>query len=350
MRPSTLKDFYGNQFVARTLEAMLAHQRIPQTLLFGGTEGAGKATLVRRFAAALLGGEDKIEQDDLSLPGNQSAIAERQKWTSDQRNEDPLLFGSHPDFLTFPPDGPLQQISIEQMRLLKERAQYQPLAGNHRVFLIDRIDRANEHAANSLLKVLEEPPAHLILILTALNPYDLLPTIRSRSVLFHFGPLSNSDMRAFAEWRGLKDAGRRIALSGGSPGMAASMDLDEYDQRRQAMLTLLKVAAGRAPFSEWAKFSETLSARKQEKLDLFLDMLYHLLDDVLLLSLRTGELRNEDLRNELEALAGRLSLQWIRAAVARCDELSLLVRRNIQKSIALDAFAISFRNLALQKA
>ena len=350
MPPSTFEDFYGNASVARTLAAMLARQRIPQTMLFGGVEGVGKATLVRRFAAALLGGGDKIEQDDLSLRANQAAIAERQKWTSEQRNEDPLFFGSHPDFLTFPPDGPLQQTSIEQMRLLKERAQYQPLAGKHRVFLIDRIDRANEHAANSLLKVLEEPPAHLILVLTALNPYDLLPTIRSRSVLFHFATLSNSEMRAFAERRGLQDTDRRIALSGGSPGMAASMDLDEYDQRRLAMLTLLKVAAGRAPFSDWAKFSETLSARKQEKLDLFLDMLYHLLDDVLLLMQRTGEIRNEDLRNELEALANRLSVSWIRAAVARCDELSTLVRRNIQKSIALDAFAISFRNLALQKA
>src|SRR5271170_4680562 len=119
-------DFYGNESIARTLASILSRQRIPQTLLFGGLEGVGKATLVRRFAAALLGGESKIEQDDLSLAANQTTIADRQKWTSEQRNEDPLFFGSHPDFLTFPPDGPLQQISIEQMRLLKERAQYQP--------------------------------------------------------------------------------------------------------------------------------------------------------------------------------------------------------------------------------
>ena len=346
---TTFTDFYGNEFVAQTLAAMLSRQRIPQTLLFSGIEGAGKATLVRRFAAALLGDATKIEQDDLSLPANQTIIAERQKWTSEQRNEDPLFFGSHPDFLTFAPDGPLQQISIEQMRLLKDRAQYQPLSGRHRVFLIDRIDRANEHAANSLLKTLEEPPPHLILILTALNPYDLLPTIRSRSILFHFSPLSNSQMRTFVERRRLPDPGRRVALSGGSPGLAASMDLDEHDRRRTAMLTLLKVAAGRAPFPEWAKFSDALSSRKQDKLEMLLDMIYHLLEDVLLLSQGAGDIRNFDLRQELEPLASRLSLTWIRAAVARCDELSSLVRRNIQKSIALDALAISMRNLALQK-
>src|SRR5712671_926680 len=99
------------------------------------------------------------------------------------------MFGSHPDFLTFCPDGPLRQATIQQMRLLKERAGFQPLRGSWRVFLIDDMDRANEQAANSLLKTLEEPPAHLVLILTTRNAYDLLPTIRSRTVPFHFSRL-----------------------------------------------------------------------------------------------------------------------------------------------------------------
>src|SRR5207247_8399908 len=132
---------------------------------------------------------------------------------------------SHPDFVTFAPDGPLRQISIEQMRLLKERAPFKPLRGNRRVFLIDHIDRANEQAANSLLKTLEEPPAHLLLIMTAENAYDLLPTIRSRAVPFHFAPLAAAEMREFVEARGLDQPERRMALAGGSPGVAVSLDL-----------------------------------------------------------------------------------------------------------------------------
>src|SRR5207302_1946036 len=126
--------------------------------------------------------------------------------TAEKRNEDPLLFATHPDFVTFPPDGPLRQISIPQMRLLRERAQLKPLRGSRRIFLIDHIDRANEQAANSLLKTLEEPPEHLILFMTAENAYDLLPTIRSRSVSFHLSPLEEGDMRAFAIARRLHDA------------------------------------------------------------------------------------------------------------------------------------------------
>ncbi len=65
------EDFLGNLHVQTTLEGMIARERIPQTMLFAGLEGLGKATLVRRFAARLLGSREKIEQDDLGLPGNQ---------------------------------------------------------------------------------------------------------------------------------------------------------------------------------------------------------------------------------------------------------------------------------------
>jgi DNA polymerase-3 subunit delta' len=340
------QNFFGNANVAQTLFAMTRQERIPQTILLDGPEGAGKATLARRFAASMLGGAEKIERDDLSLEANAEAVAEREKWPSDKRNEDPLLFASHPDFLTFPPDGPLRQITIEQMRLLKERAQFKPLHGQRRVFLIDHIDRANEQAANSLLKTLEEPPEHLILLLAAENPYDLLPTIRSRAVSFHLAPLSNAQMQAFVAQRGLSDAGRRMALAAGSPGLAVSMDLEVYDERRTAMLKLLEVAARRAPFADWAKYAEGMAPRKTEKLDALLNILYVLLEDLLLLSEGGGEIRNADIRSQLEALASRVSFGWIRAAVQRADELSALVRRNIQKSIALDALVVELRGLA----
>jgi len=340
--------FYGNAKVAQTLFAMTPQERIPQTILLDGPEGVGKATLARRFAAAMLGGAAKIEQDDLSLEANAETIAEREKWPADKRNDDPLLFATHSDFLTFPPDGPLRQITIEQMRLLKERAQFKPLHGARRVFLIDHIDRANEQAANSLLKILEEPPEHLILLLAAENAYDLLPTIRSRSVSFHLAPLTNAEMKAFAASRGLQDLERRIALAAGSPGLAVSMDLEVYDERRTAMLKLLQAGAGSAPFGEWAKHAEAMAPRKLEKLDALLKILYVLLEDVLLLAEgASADIRNADIRRDLEALARRVSFRWIHTAVERADELSALVRRNIQKSIALDALVVELRAVAL---
>jgi DNA polymerase III subunit delta' len=336
------ENFHGNRAVQEALGRMIEHGRIPQTILLAGPEGAGKATLVRRFAARLLDGAAKIEKDDLSLPHNVDYIAEREKWPADKRNDDPLMLASHPDFVTFAPDGPLRQISIPQMRMLKERAQFKPLKGAHRVFLIDRIDRANEQAANSLLKTLEEPPDHLILFLTATNPYDLLPTIRSRAIQLHVAPLGDEEMRAFVTEHGLDTPARRVALARGSPGLALSLDLEVYDRRRAAMLTLLEVAAGVAPFATWVRYAESGSSR-QEKLEPLLRSIYLLLEDILMLQQGGSDVRNTDVRPQLAALAQRVSFGWIRKAVARTDELAELVRRNIQKNIALDALIMALR-------
>jgi DNA polymerase-3 subunit delta' len=336
-------NFWGNRHAQNALEQMIAGERIPQTLLFAGLEGLGKATLARRFAARLLGSPEKIEQDDLSLPGNISAIALREKLPADKRNDDPLFFGTHPDFLTFPPDGPMRQIGIPQMRLLKERAQFKPLHGDRRVFLIDQADRANEQAANSLLKTLEEPPDHLILIMTADNVYDLLPTIRSRCVLLNFSPLTNDEMKDFARARGLDEVDRRIALSGGSPGIAASLNIELFQKRRNAMLTLLKTGAGAAPYAAWLPISETLGRSKSEKLELYLKLLYDLLRDLTLLGESNTAIRNIDLRADLTALSSRVSRQWLIYAVKSVDEIAALLRRNIQKQIALDGLLMQLR-------
>ncbi|HEX3746467.1 MAG TPA: AAA family ATPase [Bryobacteraceae bacterium] len=337
------ENFWGNRHITVALEQMMAQDRLSQTLLFSGPEGVGKATLARRIGAHLLGRGEKIEQDDLSLAHNIDVVVDRERWPSDKRNDDPLLFSTHPDFVTFAPDGPLRQITIQQARLIKERAPFLPHHGSRRIFLIDHVDRANEQAANSLLKTLEEPPPHLVLIMTAENAYDLLPTIRSRAVPFQFAPLSQQEMHDFARARSIDEAERRLALAAGSPGVALSLDLAVYDKRRSAMLALLQVAAGAAPFATWIPVSETIGRGKSDKLDLYLKVLYELLRDLMLLREGTGEIRNVDIRRDLETLAARIQFAWIRKAVHRVDEIAEMIRRNIQKTIALDALIVELR-------
>ena len=345
----SFENFWGNPHVTATIEQMLAQDRMAQTLLFSGPEGVGKATLARRIGQRLLSHAELIERDDLSLAENLETVAERERWPSEKRNEDPLVFASHPDFLTFAPDGPLRQITIQQTRLLKERALYLPHRGKHRVFLVDRVDRANEQAANSLLKIFEEPPEHLLVIMTAENAYDLLPTIRSRAVPFHFAPLVADQMGAFVNARGLDQPERRIALSAGSPGVATSLDLEVFDKRRAAMLMLLKAAAGVVPFGAWSSVSEGIGRSKADKLDSYLKVLYDLLRDLVILR-ETGDtaaanvsIKNEDIRRELQPLAACVPFSWIRKAVEKVDQIVELLRRNIQKTIALDALIVELR-------
>lgn len=344
-----INNFFGNATAVETLTEMLATGRIPQTILLSGPSGVGKATLVRRFASVILDATStdlaKIENDDLFLSHNMEMLTEREKLVSDKRSDDPLMLSTHTDFVTFAPDGPLRQVSIQQMRLLKDQARLLPSRGKRRVFLIDQIDRANEQAANSLLKVLEEPPEHLLIFMTAENAYDLLPTIRSRSVSISLNRLAEPELETFLEARGLDQPARRARLGNGSPGLAASIDLEAFDRRRAAMLNLLEVASRRAPFGSWLKNVDSITASKSEKLDSYLEVLYLLLEDILLLAHGFEQIRNPDIGRQLRAIADAVGLVWLRRAVYLTDEMARLLRRNIQKGIALDAFAIELRDM-----
>ena len=342
-------NFFGNPAAVSALQTMIARDRVPQTILIAGPEGVGKATLARRFAAELLGyGADKIELDDLSLEPNVTLRTDRLKLTSEKRNDDPLVFSSHPDFMTVAPDGPLGQISIQQMRLIKDRASMKPLRGRWRVFLIDGMDKANIQAANSLLKTLEEPPEHLVLVMTANNSYDLLTTIRSRSVILDLGRVGQDEMRQFIGGRGLDHPERRLALGEGAPGIAATVDFETYDRRRVAMLTLMRVGAGMEQFGAWMKHSDSIGARKTEKLEQYVEVLYSLIEDVMRVSHGAPAMRNADIQRDLEALAGKVSFEWLRKITTRADELVELARRNIQKSIALDSIAVGMQAATLR--
>ena len=107
------------------------------------------------------------------------------------------------------------------------------------------------------------------------------------------------------------------------------------------MHALLKTAAGESGYGAWTPFSESISRSKNEKLEFHLTMLYGLLRDLMILRESGGDIRNSDLRGELTALANRVSTQWIIKAVKKVDEIAELLRRNIQKTIALDDLIVS---------
>ena len=345
-RSGAIQRFAGNAPTRALLEGIAVTGRIPHSLLLCGPEGVGKATLARRFAALLMGDGDKIEADDLSLPANRERLEERLSLASDKRADDPLFFASHPDFLTFAPEGPLRQISIQQMRLMKDHAQFNPLKGSRRVFLLDEIDRANEQAANSLLKILEEPPPFLLIVGTTTNPYELLPTIRSRSVSLFLNRLTDDEVREVLRDKGVppSELDARARLSVGCPGKALTLDLDAYRMRADAMLTLLEVAANRKPFGEWLRVSEASISKKAERLEDYLEILISLLQDLLHLRANGPVLRHPEYRAPLTAMAATLDLGWIVKAAEGVTRIDRFLRRNIQKTIALDDYVMELQS------
>lgn len=337
---------------------MLAEDRLPQTLLFAGPSGVGKATLVRYLVAAMHCAEaeadfcghcsecTKILALDLSTDEYIKGMEERAKLPAAKRTENPLILSTHPDYLLFPPDGPLRMISIEQARQVRKAAQYAASTKAGRLFHLDHADRCNDEASNALLKTLEEPSPNLTIVLTAENAYHLLPTIRSRTVPFHFSPLTNDEMATFVAAREDLSEEERKALSGwaqGSPGRALSLDIESYEERREHLMALLETSLGKTPFAELLPHTDSIGRRQKEKISLLVDVLHGLLSDLLHLRLGSGRLVNVDIRERLRELADRVEFEWIEQAAKDLDNLARLERRNIQRQIAIEALAVNWR-------
>jgi DNA polymerase-3 subunit delta' len=158
------------------------------------------------------------------------------------------------------------------------------------------------------------------------------------------GRLSGADMQAFAAARQLTEAETRIALAEGSPGIASTLNLEVFRERRALLLSALECGAGLVPFSKWLSESESFANRKSEKLDFYLRLAYGLLEDVLAVTQGRKVGVHRDIQQRVAAVAQRVNFRWIEKAVGSLDELALMVRRNIQKVGALDAMIIKLRN------
>lgn len=349
----------GHRAVADSLWRMVEEERLPQTLLFAGPAGVGKATLARHLAAGIncVSGPGKpcgdcsscqrILATDLSSEPYRQMFEERRKLPAAKRSETPLVIATHPDFLIFPPDGPMHVISIDQARLLRRSARFGPSEGRRRIFVLEHAERANVEAANALLKTLEEPSSELTVVLTSENPQLLPATIRSRAIPMYFSALSNEEMESFLRMR--SDIPPTIrehigAWAQGSPGVALSLNVEDFLRRRQAMLALLKTALSNGEFAVLSGELGALARKQSEGIDRLSSMLTSLLRDLLRLHLKIEEgLVHRDIAGELSQLARQSDFAWTQRAAAALDHLEKLQPTNIQRQIALEAFALTLQ-------
>ncbi len=170
------------------------------------------------------------------------------------KRETRILVQTHPDVLIVPPDPPQLLIKMGQVRQVIHVAYYRPPVEARRTFTIFTSSAFMKEAANSLLKVLEEPPAHTSLILLTENPQELLPTIRSRATVYRLGALPAAELESLlAERRPeLKPQERALVarLAEGAVGRAFTLDLETYLASRQDALIVLKTALKEPDYSQ----------------------------------------------------------------------------------------------------
>ncbi len=155
--------------------------------------------------------------------------------------------GAHPDVRTVIGEGAGGSIRIEQIRALQREAALAPYEGRHRVFILRRVDLASNEAANSLLKTLEEPPAHVVLALTAVHADGLPPTVVSRCQRLQLRAQACHVIEVALIERGVSPAQAQLLgrLSGGRVGWAlsASQDGTALDERKRELDQLHQLLA-----------------------------------------------------------------------------------------------------------
>ena len=354
-------DFHGNREIVRRIREMLGRDRFPHSVILSGPRGSGKYTLATMVARAMNclehatsdGLPDFCGKCSNCLRIGQSedlgarlaeAVEARDALKESEKKETRLYIQTHPDVLVIPPDPPQMMVKVDQVRHVIDTIYFRPSEARERVFIFSDSAFMKE-AANSLLKVLEEPPEFATLFLVARNPGELLPTIRSRSMILPLGSLSSAEIDTYlASERPEWSAGQRALvarLSEGAVGRARSFNLAEYARGRANALTLLATALGTGDHSELFKMTESYrpGAEGREKMDLLIRCLYSLLEDLLFLESGSQDLvRNTDILPELRRLAQTASFTWLVAATEALGNVERGIRRNLLRSLSLDAF------------
>ncbi|MGE5258578.1 MAG: DNA polymerase III subunit delta' [Hyphomicrobiales bacterium] len=282
----------------RLLTSFLTHGTIPHALLFTGIEGVGKRTAAIAFAMACncIGG----------LPGGRTG--EGMHGTAAQSCGEcsacrKIATDRHPDVLKVVPAG--LQIRIDQVRDLCQSLTMRPYEARIRIALIADAHRMNPAAGNALLKMLEEPPERTVLILTAPQTADLLPTIVSRCRHIRFKPIARNHLAAIlARAYGFpaEEAALTAAMASGSVTRALAMQRRHWVQRRNWFMSELAALAHR-PVTSLLALAEKLAQAKEDIPD-YLELLASWVRDMVVARYDPDRIIHQDLRAEI-VTAGR---------------------------------------------
>jgi DNA polymerase III subunit delta' len=364
----SFSDFHGNAETIHRLRDMLARKRFPHAVVLAGARASGKYTLALMLAQALnclapmqtdglpdfcgkcVNCRRIAQAADLDARFAE-AVETREGMRETDKKETRLFVQTHPDVLIIPPDPPQMMIKVDQVRRVIETIYYRPSEARERVYIFTDSAFMKE-AANSLLKVLEEPPEFATIFLLSENPGELLPTIRSRSMVFPLGAVPVEEVeRYLAEHRPEWKAQQRALvarLCEGALGRARSFDLDGYVAARGDALNILHSALLGGEHTQLFKITESYraGAEGRQKTEQLLRTLYSLLRDLMFLgSGAAGMIHNTDIQSQLTKMAEAADFEWIAAASDRLAEVERGMRRNLLRSLSLDAFAA-----ALEKA
>ena len=315
-----LSEIIGHEKQLETLRSALTRGRLHHAYLFVGPEGVGKRMVALSLARAIHCSDQ---------PGDfcgQCANCAR------------IQAGNHPDVRIIGPLQDKKEISIQQIREIEKELNFRSFSGGRKIAIIDPATLMNLAAQNALLKTLEEPPQDSVLILIASNSGGLLPTLRSRCLRLSFSPLRRDLLAGFLAAKGMnpETANFLAAISGGSPGAAMNIDIEELREKRQlwsGMLSALKAGGYRAATGA----AEALASNKEET-SKFLQWAETWYRDLLIhtVTQNSGDIVNLDLSAQIEEHAAHGEVEHLLSLLAQTSAAGAQIQRNFNRRMVLE--------------
>ncbi len=322
----------GHEWAVQMLQQHLAHDSLRNAYLLCGSPGLGRRTLALRLTQAL---------NCLQPVGPAEPCGNCRSCQQIERMQ-------YADLSIVQADKPGGTLKVEQVRSLRQSLVLKPYQGSYRVALFLRFQEANANAANALLKTLEEAPPHVLLLLTADTPEQLLPTIVSRCEVLRLRPLPVGKLESVLKARGADEPTAHLLahISGGRPGFALNLlnDKAALKFRAQCLDDLQNLLRSRR--RDQFAFAEKLTDRKAETRERLRDTLLQWLsfwrDVFLSVSDPASLLANVDRTAEIEALAGQLSLPQARRLVESAEGALDKLERNVNPRLLIEVLLLDW--------
>ena len=316
----------GHEWAVDMLKKHVVNGATRHAYLFAGPPGLGRRTLALRFAQAL----NCQTPLDAGIPCGQCRDCKQ------------IEAMQHADLSVIQADSEGGTLKVDQIRETRRTITFKPYQSKYRVAIFLRFQEANDNAANALLKTLEEAPSYAVLILTADNPEQLLPTIVSRCEVLRLRPLKIEEVKQDLENRGIeRDQANLIAhISGGRPGYACQLIeseslLEKREERLKDMQSL--IAASRV---EKFAYADKLARDKESMRQAILIWLSYWRDVMLRTAQARTPLVNVDRNVEIEDLAGQLDLSAARGVVSGLENALEKMERNVNSRLLAEVMLL----------
>lgn len=333
----------GQQHPIKLLKTLIRNGTLPHALLFTGDDGVGKRSTAMAFAMVCncrtlkSGLHHHLPLEAVDACGD---CAPCKKITG----------GHHPDIIHIAPIASV--IKIDQIRTLLQSLTLKPNEADRRVVIISDAQAMNPEAGNALLKVLEEPPDRTLLVLTAGQTSDLLPTIVSRCRHIHFSPLDATDIQHLLTTRGGVDAQSAQAvatLCGGSYSRARQWVDPRWLGRREWIIQALGqgLDSGRAQLQPWLAFSEIL-ARRKDLIEESLEIITMWLRDLLVVGCAPALVLNQDRLDALNKAAQNVSPAQLVEHIDAVNHARVSLQSNTNLRLTLDTMVLTMSGASVR--